>query len=157
MAQFTDEEKKALERYELIVSILKNNNDRRGLVLIQELIEKCVIYFDTLVMISADSKLREILPKRQESEPIPRERLAAMEGMRSSKHNDVISKIEEVNIYLFREYGEPNKDSLIPNGGIYSEDPKHVGDSSYTKYRKDIANWVISLINALYKKGLINL
>ena len=166
MVEITEGEKralegKALERYEKIVGILRQREDRTGLVLVNELIEKCVAYFELLSIIAANRETifkSEVRRMRSQLPEIPRERLIAAEETRLITHNEVIWKIEEVNAYLFRTYGEEGNGVLIPRGGIYSQNPIHVEyeGGNLIKYRTDIANWVIYLVNALYRRGLIS-
>ena len=94
----TRDEEKAFERYQQIISLLNKAEDREGIALVQDLINKCIEYFEIIGILSSSEALKTGLSKvRRSLEAISEKRISAAEGLRSDKHNAAISQLEKVN------------------------------------------------------------
>ena len=148
MSNETKQELQAFERYKIVVEILKELNDSRGLKLIQELVDKCARYIDIASIAEAHSKMLRsgnfaggegILDVQRASENLDRNRKLA--------HDALISQLIIVNRYI-----SSKKD--IPLGGIYSLDPRTLIEPYEYDSRVKIGDWAKYLTNALERRGI---
>ena len=136
---------KALRKYKEVVVLLTRAGDRQGLVFVQDLVNKCVDYFELMAILE-----QQRTPERRfksNIDKLPQERLIAIERMRGTKHNAVIGQLDKVNDYLFKRY------KRVSSGGIYylDIDPRKLSKLS----REEVAKWVVLLVTALYEEGIV--
>lgn len=91
------QEKSAYERYKLIIALLNEINDKKGLGLVAELVEKCVNYLETVVAAEVIAKTEKFrMEERQLAEEISR-----LDQRRRLSHEALISQLYIVNRYTF--------------------------------------------------------
>lgn len=140
------EEDNAFERFELIVGILKDNNARTGLKLVQGLVVKCSEYIQIVVVSEEIMALQKF---RKETDMEVMEEFRRLDRLRKIKHDALISQLVIVNRYLFKTKILNGK---IPFGGIFSLDPVLLKNLD----RNRIAEWAGYLVNALRKRSLLS-
>jgi len=139
------EEIKAFERFELIVGLLREINDSRGLKLVHELVVKCSEYIQIVVVSEELMGLQRF--RKQTDEDVMAE-FRRLDILRRIKHNALISQLVIVNRYLFKINSLKNK---VPIGGIFSLDPTFLE----RRDRDKIALWAGFLVNGLRKNDLL--
>lgn len=143
----TRNETKAFERYKQIVDLLSEAEDKQGLTLVQELIEKCVNYVNKVV---AMQKIRELRTHRAGAARDNIEETSPLDKARRLSHEALISQLRIVNRYLFQNYEAGTE---VPIGGIYSLEPMTLAEN--TLDRNAIGDWSFHLANALFKRGIV--
>lgn len=141
--ELSREEQKAFDRYRQIINLLLEMNDRRGLKLISELINKANSYIRTVTQIETHIKILEL--KDVSSEEY-RTSVSNMDRNRKIAHNVLMSQLTIVNRYLFKHEKLQGK---IPLGGIYSLEPQSIDN------REAVGDWAHYLIRALVLNGII--
>ena len=135
---------KAFERYKQIVNLLKSIKNKKGLALVQELIEKCANYIKITNEMGVFIKVHQ---SREQDVEKYREQYRNIDQRKRLTHEALISQLNIVNRYLFR-----NKEELgeIPPGGIFSRDPITITN------RNAVGDWAKDLIDALHIRGIVN-
>jgi len=136
------EVKKAYRRYLEIVSLLRTNEDDKGLRLLDELIRYCKEYFN--LILSEEESLKIIRYKEYEEDKIKKAE-SEWENRRRRTHDMVITQLKVFNRYLFKNYKD------VPIGGICSLNPKELSPLN----RRAVGDWVAYLIKGLYENGII--
>lgn len=135
----------AFERYNQIVDILKEISDKKGLKLIQEIVEKAVNYIQITIEMEQFITMKESLG---ESTRQYQDRFKNLDQRKRLTHNALISQLNIVNRYLFSHKLIKNK---IPIGGIFTGDPHNIGE------RGAIADWAYFLVAGLVNRRIIRL
>lgn len=108
----------AVERYSLVKSVLDDEDDSKGINLLERLGKSSKHYVDVVVAHEAACK---IICERYEGESLI-ERLQNTDRNRMIAHNSVISDLIIVNRYLFANKKYKGGED-VPVGGVYSENP----------------------------------
>ncbi len=136
------ESEKALERYKLIVDLLTEINDKRGLSLVKELAEKCITYINLITSMELNIK---ILRFREASREEYQASITNMDKNKRLAHNALISQLTIVNRYLFKH---ENLKGKIPVGGIFSLDSNRITD------RRVVGDWAFYLVEGFSNEGI---
>ena len=133
------------ERYKKVTDLLKEENDKKGLRLVQELINECTDYINYLVNYERIMGLQRF---RAQSDSEELSKFVKLEGARADKHEILIGKFKETNIYLIRDSKIKNQ---VPKGGICSLEPEKVlgGDRSI------IGWWAEIITKQLLQRGIL--
>lgn len=137
-------EEEAYKRYLKVVNILKEENKKKILKLVHELVNKSVNYFDYVVR--AEIRIEQI-KYRLEGEDFRRE-LENIDKNRRLLHNALMSQLMIVNRTLFKDGDIKDK---IPIGGMFSGNV----DALARKDRDAVANWAGYLVKGLRKHGIL--
>lgn len=137
--------KEAYDRYEIISNLLEN--DENGRKLLKALIVSVINYVDIVVKMEEfmDSQRRvneENKFKMDEDEY--KEKINSFDSRRRMKHEALISNLNALNRYLFRNY-----EGVAPIGGIYSLEPSSMKD------RNAVSDWAGHLARALYRRHIL--
>ena len=137
------ESAKAFERYKQIADLLDEITDKKGLRLVQELVEKCANY------VRITEEMEEFI-KKHEIRDTPIEKyqqyFKSIDERKRLSHNALISQLSIVNRYLFKH---PVIENRVPIGGIYSLDPNSIRD------RNAVGDWAYYLIDGLTRRGMV--
>ena len=135
-------EEKAFDKYKQVVDELTKREDKKGLQLVKELVEKCLNYIRITVEMETTIK---ILRFREISEEELKATVSNMDMNKSKAHDLLISQLHLVNRYIFRNNILKNN----PDEGIFS-----LGSSNLDN-RDIIGDWAYFLVSALYKRGIV--
>ncbi len=139
------ESKKAFERYEQIIKLLKENEDIRGLNLVKDLVKLCIDYVELRLNFE---RLMEMQKFRKQNDEEVLEEFIRLGNLRKIKHNAMMSQLKIVNRYLFKKYEK----GTVPIGGLYTLDPLTLIHDN----REIVGDWAAYLVDALYRRAIIN-
>jgi len=142
MTKESSESEEAFERYKLVVDLLSEIDDKKGLKLVRELIKYCIDYVQLVNDFETLGNLRKF--RASNNTRAEAEEYVQIDHLRKLKHEALLSQLQIVNRYLFRSEGKED----IPAGGIYSFDPVTIRD------RIIVANWAKALVDALFRRGI---
>ncbi len=137
------EANEAFERYMLIVKMLTEAQDEKGLSLVRGLTSKCAEYFKIIVeQVSLKEKRKKFPSKTGFLKDFNQ-----LEELRNTLHIYLLQEIRVVNKYLATK--SLLEKSQIPERGIYSLDPKTIGK------RQFVGEWAFCLAEALFAHHLL--
>ncbi|MBU0456541.1 MAG: DUF3232 domain-containing protein [Nanoarchaeota archaeon] len=136
-AKPNDNYQNAYARFTQVKDFLEDNEDKKGLSLIEELLTKAISYIDCIVRMDISNTVRFRL---EEEEMI--NKLVELDHLRRIKHEALISQLNITNRYLFKNY---EVDNDIPAGRVYSLPPETIRD------RVSVGDWAGYLITGLYE------
>lgn len=131
----------AYERYEIILNLLEEKEDKIGKKMLNDLIKSILNYMEIVIM---HIRMGKILKFRLEDKEY-NQRMEEIGYRRTVSHNKLISDLHSLNRYLFKKYGV----GVVPVGGVYSSNPESIRD------RNAIAHWAGCLAEGLFRRNLI--
>ena len=134
------ESEKARKRFFLIKKILQDHNDADGLKYLEELLDACVRYIESVV----NYRPKIMALRERFSGKAFVEQASVIEKSRKRIHDGLIARLQAFNRYIGKKYGWENKDGLIPLGGLYTLEP------TLFHKREMIGNWAWYLISGLF-------
>lgn len=135
----------AYHRYEIISNLLKN--DENGKKLLKALILSIINYVDVVVKMEEFMDLQRRTDEENKfkmDEDEYKEKVTSFDSRRRIKHEALISNLNALNRYLFRNY-----EGVAPVGGIYSLEPSSMKD------RNAVSDWAGYLARALYRRRIL--
>jgi hypothetical protein len=129
-----------ISRIQMILHTVEG--DTLAVLLIKNVINRCKDFIPDL---EAAEETREAEHRRFHESEESRKLTECAGSLARLSYDTLIDSIKAVNHYLFRNFG-----NFIPQGGIYSEDPGHLTDSSR---RSEIGRWAREVALAFPSNG----